>query len=65
MVFFEVIGWICIVLLCLVGILVGIYLLVVVAMSCYFVFLMMVAYIKGGKDGLRRHNELMKSKYKR
>lgn len=65
MIFFEVIGWIFIVILWLVGILVGVYLLVGVAMSFYSVFLMIVAYIKGGKEGLRRHNELMKSKYQR
>lgn len=63
MIFFEAIGWICMVILWTVGVLVGVFLLVGVAMSFYSVFLMILAYIKGGKKGLRRHNELMKYKY--
>lgn len=62
----NTLGWILLIVMAAVlvicGIVLAVYFVAAVGMSFYFVFLMAVAYIKGGKEGLKRHNEEMKAK---
>ena len=53
----KILGW-----LLIGGVIVAVYVVAAVGMSFYSIFLMAVAYIKGGKEGLKRHNEEMKAK---
>ena len=62
MIFFEILGWIAIFSIAAAVMIVLIYMAAAVAMSFWSLFLMARAYVRGGKEGLRRHNELMKAK---